>query len=133
MFQRCKLKVKFLAIFSILLVFASSVHAEVMDKEPSLGCIFLWGLIGSLVTTLSIRYKPWLILLSLPLPALYFFGLILEIQDSHIGPAILNEAGGEYIYSAYFLSTLLVFSPFIGIVWRKHNKSLKSDAKIRTL
>ncbi len=133
MFLRCSLKIKWLVTFSLLLVSTCSVHAEVMDKEPSLGSVVLWGIIGSLVVILSVRFKPWLLLLSLPIPALYFLGLILEIKDPYVGPAILNEAGAIYIYSAYLLSALLIFSPFIGMIWRKHNKSLKSDAKIRAL
>ncbi len=79
----------------------SSVHAEVMDKEPSLESVVLWGIIGSLVAILSVRFKSWLLLLSLPLPALYFLGLILEIKDPYVGPAILSEAGAIYIYSTY--------------------------------
>jgi len=127
------LKNNLLATFSLLLVSSSSVYAEVMDKEPALISIVLCGIIGSLLAILSTRFKPWLLLLAFPFPALYFYGLILEINDPYVGPAILNEAGSIYIYSAYFLSVLLVFSPFIGMIWRKHNKSLKSDAKIRAL
>lgn len=130
---RCSLKNNLLATFSLLLVSSSSVYAEVMDKEPALISIVLCGIIGSLLAILSTRFKPWLLLLAFPFPALYFYGLILEINDPYVGPAILNEAGSIYIYSAYFLSVLLVFSPFIGMIWRKHNKSLKSDAKIRAL
>lgn len=127
------MKNNLLATFSLLLVSSSSVYAEVMDKEPALISIVLCGIIGSLLAILSTRFKPWLLLLAFPFPALYFYGLILEINDPYVGPAILNEAGSIYIYSAYFLSVLLVFSPFIGMIWRKHNKSLKSDAKIRAL
>jgi uncharacterized membrane protein len=130
---RCSLKNNLLATFSLLLVSSSSVYAEVMDKEPALISIVLCGIIGSLLAILSTRFKPWLLLLAFPFPALYFYGLILEINDPYVGPAILNEAGSIYIYSAYLLSVLLVFSPFIGMIWRKHNKSLKSDAKIRAL
>jgi hypothetical protein len=133
MFLRCSLKINLLATFSLLLVASSSVYAEVMDKEPTLGSMILWGSIGSLVAIFSARFKPWLLLLALPFPVLYFYGLILEINDPYVGPAILNEAGPIYIYSAYLLSALLVFSPFIGMIWSKHNKSLKSDAKIRAL
>ncbi len=127
------MKINLLATFSLLLVSSFSVYAEVMDKEPTQGSMILWGVIGSLVAIFSVRFKPWLLLLALPFPALYFYGLILEINDPYVGPAILNEAGPIYIYSAYLLSALLVFSPFIGMIWRKHNKSLKSDAKVRAL
>lgn len=129
MLQRSSLRIRLLATFPLLVFFSSYVYAEVMDKEPSLSSMYLYGLLGSVVAILSARYKPWLLLLALPLPVLYFYGLILEINDPYVGPAILNEAGPIYIFSAYMLSAFLVFSPFIGTICRKHNMSLKSDAK----
>ena len=129
-FLRCSLRNNLLATFSLLLVSSSLVHAEVMDKEPTQESMILWGIIGSLAIIFSARFKPWLLTLVLPLPVLYFYGLILEINDPYVGPAILNEAGTPYINYAYLLSALLAFSPFIGIIWRRYNESLKSDAKL---
>lgn len=129
-FLRCSLRNNLLTTFSLLLVSSSLVHAEVMDKEPTQGSMILWGIIGSLAIIFSARFKPWLLTLALPLPVLYFYGLILEINDPYVGPAILNEAGTACINCAYLLSALLAFSPFIGIIWRRYNESLKSDAKL---
>ncbi len=47
-----------LTFFVLLLAVVSSAQAEVMDKEPSLMQIILWGLVSSTIRLFAARYKP---------------------------------------------------------------------------
>jgi len=108
-------------LFSIFI--ATPAYAEVMDKEPSLMSNYMWGFIGSLLCYMSARYKPLFLFLVSPLPLIYFFGLILEINDPFVGKAILNEAGLSYILSSYILGAIILVSIGIGLWLRKNEKT----------
>ena len=92
----------------LLLVSADISYAEVMDKEPSIAQIYIYGLIGAALIVFTARLKPWLLLVVAPLPFLYFIGMIFEINDPYVGPAILNEAGVFYFISTYLITALLL-------------------------
>jgi hypothetical protein len=93
-------------------------YAEVMDKEPSLMQNTVWGLVGSALCLLVARFKPWLLLVVVPLPAFYFLSLLSEIHDPFVRPAMLSEAGKLYICNAYGLGGLMLASIFSGLWWR---------------
>ncbi|PLY05112.1 MAG: hypothetical protein C0625_13845 [Arcobacter sp.] len=109
---------RLIRLMTCIFIFVSLLHAEVMDKEPSLVQNFVWGIGGSILVILSARYKPRLLIVSLPVTIFYFYLLFGEINDPYVGPAILKEAGTFYINSVYYLCALLFISPFIGIYWR---------------
>lgn len=117
------------ALFVLLLAVFGSAHAEVMDKEPALIENILWGLVSSVLCLFAARFKPWLLLVVVPLPALYFLNLVSEIRDPFVGPAILKEAGEFYIYSGYGLGILILASILVGLGWSvvkvRHNKPLE--------
>ena len=99
----------------LLLLSADISYAEVMDKEPSIAQIYIYGLVGAALIVFSARLKPWLLLLVAPLPLLYFTGMIIEINDPYVGPAILNEAGVFYFISTYGIAVLLIVCVVAGI------------------
>jgi hypothetical protein len=121
-------QLRLIAVFLLLSVLGTA-HAEVMDKEPSLMQNIAWGLVSSALSLFAARFKPWLLLLVVPLPAIYFLDLIREIRDPFVGPAMLREAGPIYIYSGYGLGVVLLVSIFVGLWWRavkaQHNKPLE--------
>lgn len=118
-----------LTLLVLLLVAFGLAHAEVMDKEPSLMQNIVWGLVSSALCLFVARFKPWLLLVVVPLPAFYFLSLLSEIHDPFVGPAMLNEAGKLYIYSGYGLGVLVLASIFVGLWWRavkaQHNRPLE--------
>jgi hypothetical protein len=118
-----------LTFLVLLLVTFGTAHAEVMDKEPSLLQNVLWGVASSALCFLAARFKPWLLLLVVPVPAFYFLALFSELRDPFVGPDILKEAGTVYVYSGYGLGVLVLVSIFVGLWWRaakaQHNKPLE--------
>ena len=98
-------------IFSILL--------EVMDKEPTIIELFSVGIFGSILSYFFIRWKWWLVFIIPVYPILYFIKSIIEINDTFVGEAILNEAGWIYHFSVYFLTIILVISIILGIINNK--------------
>ncbi len=102
-----------------------------MDKEPVFLENFSWSLIGGVLWYLAARYKPWLLVVLVPMPALHFISLIGEIRSSHGGPKIFIEAGPLYVYSIYGLFIYLVVCSLLGLLLRRkalqRNKSLIID------
>ncbi|NIP37707.1 MAG: hypothetical protein GWO07_01345 [Candidatus Dadabacteria bacterium] len=88
-----------------------------MDKEPSSGLVWVMGLCGLIACLIAAIYKPKLLLIVIPLPAFFFYGLIAEIRDPYVGPGILREAGQFYINSAYGFTVLLLISILVGLGW----------------
>lgn len=71
--------------------------AEVMDKEPAIGQIWLWALSLAFTGFVLSRVRWWLAFVTLPLTLL----LIADVMDSSVGPAIRQEAGIGYVAQAY--------------------------------
>jgi len=121
----------FIIFIIIVSFFPLSAHAEVMDKEPSLLFVFLCGAFGSVAILITARYKSILLILVAPLPLLYFYALLVEINDPFVGPAILKEAGTFYVNSAYVLGCTVASSIPIGLLWlwcyKQHNKKINKD------
>ena len=129
MLRKTEMNSALLAFLVLMLAAFGSAHAEVMDKEPSLTQNIVWGLVSSCLCLLSARFKPWLLLVVVPVPSLHFWALFSEIRDPFVGPAMLNEAGEIYIYSGYGLGVLVFASVVVGLWWRavkaQHNKPLE--------
>jgi hypothetical protein len=96
-------------------------HAEVMDKEFSLFTVMLWGLLGGLLTFLAARFKPWLLLVLLPVVGSFFYLQLSELMDPYVGPAIASEAGSSYIFISWAASVLVLVSGSIGFAMRYRN------------
>lgn len=87
-------------LFAALLT-PTFAHAEVMDKEPSLFLILAWCLLGSALV-LGLPKKWWPASIAIILMQLAFFvGLLMELNQPFVGPAMRAEAGSTYILSAY--------------------------------
>jgi len=125
------MKLSLIVKSALVLLLTFSAQAEVMDKEPSIELNFTWGIVGAIVVFICARYKPWTLLGSFTLTSFYFYSLISEIQDPHVGSQMLREAGEYYINSAYFLSALPIVSLFIGLYLRvksqEHNQCRRRD------
>ena len=106
-----------LLLFLLLIPLAAS--AEVMDKEPSALSLWLWALVPIAPALLAARYRPWLLLLILPAPLLFFTAQIAEVSDPHVGPAILQEAGSLYVAVSWAGLVALAAAVLVGFWWRR--------------
>jgi hypothetical protein len=109
----------FLAIFAAL--FPVLVQAEVMDKEPSFFAVLILGLFGALLVFLAARFKPWLLLVLLPVVATLIYLQLSELVDPFVGPAIAAEAGRLYIVISWAAPVLVFAGCSAGFVWRRRN------------
>jgi hypothetical protein len=89
-----------------------------MDKEPALASIWILCLAGTLIALLLATKRTTLLgIIALSGIMTFFAGLLLELHDANIGPAIWREAGIAYVASAYaaplILSVFLIAAVYI--------------------
>lgn len=96
-------------------------HAEVMDKEASLGAVLLWGIIGGVLVFFAMRFKPLLLLILAPVIGLFFFAHLSDLMDPYIGPAMVAEAGRFYVFISWAAPVLVLVSGGLGFVLRRRN------------
>jgi hypothetical protein len=85
----------------VTLAAASDLHAEVMDKEPSLAHIWKVALALGVVGAVAWRWNKWAGGLASIAGALFAWSLYAEFTDPFVGSAILAEEGRAHIASAY--------------------------------
>ena len=85
----------------LLLLLPVTAHAEVMDKESSAAAVWAWATAPCVIAYLAARYRPWLLLLVLPAPVLFYIAHLLEVTDRYVGPAIAREAGTLYLVASW--------------------------------
>ena len=93
--------------------------AEVSDKIPALAEVWSIAGIAAVVLLLAMRFKPRLSLLIVPLAALWFTALLLEVHSADVGPAIVREQGTGYVVQVYLAGALAVVAGWIGWWWRR--------------
>jgi hypothetical protein len=108
-----------------------TAFAEVMDKEPTIGEVWLLALGASVVAFVACRWKPWLALVTAPYPLLYLASFVSEITDPYVGPAIRAEAGLSYIFWCSGAFAVVAAAHIGGIVLsrRRHLTQVRADAK----
>jgi hypothetical protein len=88
------------AAFSVvLLATASDLHAEVMDKEPTLAHIWAVALTLGVVGAGAWRWNKWAGCFVSLTAALFAWSIVAEFTDPFVGPAILAEAGRMHVIS----------------------------------
>jgi len=101
--------------FIVTLLFVpEAVHAEVMDKEPSLYVIWILAFISGALLFAVARYRPWLLFVVVPLVTLIFFGQLSELADPSVRLAMSREAGSIYIVSSWVAPVVPVVGAIIG-------------------
>ena len=93
---------------------------EVLDKEPSIGSIWLTFLLVALAGYLLCRWRWRLIALALPAALLFSFGWLTELLDPYVGAAMWQESK-SYVIQSYAAMSAAVLSPLAGayLQWRK--------------
>jgi hypothetical protein len=114
-------------IVIILLAVPTAAVAEVMDKEPSLAHMWVFAAIASAIAFVACRWNPWLVLACAPIPLLYLVSFVLEVTDSHVGPAIVAEAGLSYGVLGGGAFLMIAVAHILGIVmWRRRHLTGRS-------
>ena len=98
----------------LLLLAAAPLHAEVMDKVSPLSGVWAWAAPGAILGFFACRFRPLLGLITFPAAALRPYGVVTEIQDPFVGPAIQTEAGFAYIVPVYAALGLVILCHVAG-------------------
>jgi hypothetical protein len=77
------------------------VHAEVMDKEPSIADNWFATGICSFAAILAWRFRWWAGGAVAALFLITRLSVWSELHDPFVGPAIIQEAGSEYVWQFY--------------------------------
>lgn len=82
-------------------------HAEVIDKVPTLPFIWAVATSSGAICLVAAFFRRWLLILVVP-PGIWFFNLFLEIHSADVGPALLAEAGPDYIAHSYLAAFIVI-------------------------
>jgi hypothetical protein len=101
------------AVSLLLLGTTLPVAAEVMDKVPSLGQVWLETILVSALVIAAARLNPLLglVMFLIPNPPLT---AMREIHDVHVGPAILSEAGRSHVEQVHAANALCLIAFVLG-------------------
>jgi hypothetical protein len=102
-------------VFVLALSLPTAAFAEVMDKEASLGEIWLWACLGAVAGYFATRRHKFLAIVTLPLSLLIPLKTILEIHTPDVGPSIIQEAGMTYVVQAYLALSLVLLAHILGL------------------
>ncbi|AQW30100.1 hypothetical protein ACEQ38_15940 [Ralstonia syzygii subsp. celebesensis] len=104
-----------------LLLVSGPAYAEVSDKVPSIHELWLAGLAAGVVCAAAGWFRHRLLWVLLPLAALFFVSLLLEIHAPDVGAALYREQGAAYYAQAYLAFGLVLLGGWIGWRWNRHN------------
>ncbi|MBB5018180.1 hypothetical protein HNQ59_001465 [Chitinivorax tropicus] len=104
----------FKKILLVLVACPAFVHAEVLDKEPSLPSIWAVGLVAAAVCFAASRFRKWLIALVIPAPLLWLAAVLMELYSPDVGPALRAEGGAVYVISAFLSPAILIAAAVAG-------------------
>lgn len=86
----------FISAFFVFVVMSGSLHAEVMDKEPSIVQNWIVAVSTGIVALGAWRWRWWAGAFVSALFAVAVAGVWSELSDPFVGPAIREEAGSGY-------------------------------------
>ena len=115
--HRAILKLAFLSV----LVYPTTVFAEVSDKKPSADLFWKIGLAASIICLVGASVKPWLGVTCFVPVALWFGILFQEFHSFDVGPHLRIEQGTVCFLQAYAAFSLPLCGLLAGYVW--HRKS----------
>ena len=121
-----------LSVFALATV-PCTAFAEVMDKEPSVGQVWLLAIPVAFIAFFACRFKPWFAVLTLPLPLLYIGWFISEALDPSVGPAILAEAGWSYFVACALAFVVVVAAHILGVMaWHRRRPTRPPSGSAET-
>jgi len=94
---------------------------EVMDKEISPNAVLALAFLPTVCSFVAARKWPWLLLLVLPVAALFNFAHLSEVADPSIGHAMQQEGGRSYILLSWLSPVLTIASIIAGFYLRNRS------------
>jgi hypothetical protein len=94
------------------------MFAEISDKIPTIGGLWLMGLIVAGLVFGMFRYSRYTLLLSIPLAGLWLAGIIREFYgDKYFRTDVVAEMGSAYLHQVVFTAALpLIAAIFCGVL-----------------
>lgn len=93
--------------------------AEVSDKLVSVPEIWSIGLGAAVVGFLGAYFRPWTLILLVPVPAFWFGTFLVEIHFSDIAHALRAEQGNDYYVQTYAAIGLWILGLSAGLFLNK--------------
>lgn len=103
----------------LLLLLPFAAQAEVMGKEFSAAVVWAWAATPAVIAFFASRYCPWMLLLVMPPPVVFYVAQLLEVTDRHVGPVIAHEAGAAYVVASWAGPLALVSGVLLGLAARR--------------
>ncbi|HAK59169.1 MAG TPA: hypothetical protein DCO77_02135 [Nitrospiraceae bacterium] len=103
------------AFFCFFAFMPLTAYAGVLDKEPLLWQVCVFGALASAALFFASRFKPWLSLIIAPVPLTFFIYLIQKINAPVVGRAIKQKFELSYIISSYASAGVLVVALLAGV------------------
>ncbi len=97
--------------------------AEVSDKVNSVPEIWGIGLAASAIGFMGAYFRPWTLVLLVPVTAYWFIAFLLEIHFSDIAPALRVEQGAAYYVHTYAALVLWIVGVWAGWILRKRRSA----------
>ena len=93
--------------------------AEVSDKVPTIGGIWLFAAVISLACLFASAWRRRAAFVAFPLIVLWAFIITSEVRDPYVGSAIVREFGRGYVTQAYIAAIVPVVFLAIGLLRRR--------------
>lgn len=106
-------------VLFLLMLFPSTVLAEVSDKEPAAQLFWTVGLAAALLCLVAARIKPWLGFLFFVPAAVWFASLYMEMHSADVGPHLRLEQGAVYYWQAYAAFAVVACGLALGWLWHR--------------
>src|SRR5262245_59861517 len=106
-------------VAGVTALYSPVVGAEVMDKEFSFSTLLAWGIAGTFVAFGAARWVPLGLLIVLPIVGSFFYPHLSEVNDPHVGPAMLHEAGLAYMIFSWVCPGSIMVALLFGFVARR--------------
>jgi hypothetical protein len=119
-----------LATGAILASVPGLAFAEVIDKEPAASAFWVWAVCAGVLGLVAWASLPRVIAavvggVTLAAGGIYLLGMLADIFDPSVGPAIAAEAGRGYLIQYWAALALFLALEAVGIFawrWRSPNK-----------
>jgi hypothetical protein len=107
-------------VIAVFVLAPITTYAEVSDKEPSIFCVWVVGVIASAACFLGSYCRRWLAPVLAIVPAIWFASLIVEIHSSDVGPAMYREQGFAYYVHTYLAFAFAMSGSVLGWLVNNH-------------
>jgi hypothetical protein len=110
---------KFALVLVLLFSGSTLAMSEVADKQPSPEIFWVYALVVACLSWGAAMLRWWLPLVVAAFAALASYGILVELNDPTLSPAIWKELGPGYVAQSYLCGSGAVMVPVIVAAWRR--------------